>query len=95
MRRRALLPALAIAVVTSLAAQRAAPTPVARLWTDHALSTWALPIAGVKAAPKFYTEAEYYAGPVDEVHTYPVCLKRRDPAGYRDWTRKQCSSAAD
>ena len=52
-------------------------------------ATWALPIAGVKAAPKFYTEAEYYATPVDEVRTYPVYLKSREPAGYRDWMRKQ------
>jgi mono/diheme cytochrome c family protein len=89
MRRRALLPALAIAVAASLGAQRAAPTRVPRLWTDRALSTWALPIAGVKASPKFYTEAEYYAAPVDEVRTYPVYLKSREPAGYRDWMRKQ------
>ena len=89
MRCRALLPALAIAVVTPLAAQRAAPTRVPRLWTDRALSTWALPIAGVNAAPKFYTEAEYYAAPVDEVRTHPVYLKSREPAGYRDWMRKQ------
>ena len=89
MRCRALLPALAIALVTPLAAQRATPTRVPRLWTDRALSTWALPIAGVKATPKFYTEAEYYAAPVDEVRTYPVYLKSREPAGYRDWMRKQ------
>jgi mono/diheme cytochrome c family protein len=89
MHRRALLPALSIAVVTSLAAQRAAPTDVSRLWTDSALKTWALPIAGVNAAPKFYTEAEYYAAPIDEVRTYPVYLKSREPAGYRDWMRKQ------
>ena len=89
MRCRALLPALAIAVATPLAAQRAAPTPVPRLWTDRALATWALPVAGVKATPKFYTEAEYYAAPIDEVRTYPVYLKSREPAGYRDWMRKQ------
>ena len=79
----------AIAAVTWLAAQLPAQTGVPRLWTDRALSSWALPIAGVKASPKFYTEAEYYAAPVDEVRTYPVYLKSREPAGYRDWMRKQ------
>jgi mono/diheme cytochrome c family protein len=86
--RRALL-ACAIAAALSLAAQLPARTGVPRLWTDEALAGWALPIAGVKAAPKFYTEAEYYAAPVDEVRTYPVYIKSREPEGYRDWMRKQ------
>ena len=60
----------AIAAVTSLAAQLPARTGVPRLWTDEALAGWALPVAGVNAAPKYYTEAEYYAAPVDEVRTY-------------------------
>ena len=34
-------------------------------------------------------EAEYYAAPVDEVRTYPVYIKSREPEGYRDWMRKQ------
>jgi hypothetical protein len=67
--------------VASLAAQLPARTGVPRLWTDEALAGWALPVAGVKAAPKFYTEAEYYAAPVDEVRTYPVYIKSREPEG--------------
>ena len=79
----------AIATVTSLTAQLPERTGVPRLWTDEALAGWALPIAGVKAAPKFYTEAEYYEAPVDEVRTYPVYIKSREPEGYREWMRKQ------
>ncbi len=86
--RLALL-AAAIAAVTSLVAQLPLRTGVPRLWTDVALAGWALPVAGVKATPKFYTEAEYYAAPVDEVRTYPVYIKSREPEGYRDWMRKQ------
>ena len=78
----------AIAAVTSLA-QLPARTGIPRLWTDEALAGWALPVAGVKATPKFYTEAEYYAAPVDEVRTYPVYIKSREPEGYRDWMRSQ------
>jgi len=63
--------------------------PVLRLWTDEALRSWALPIAGGKATPRFYTEAEYYATPVDEVRTYPFYLKSREPQGYREWMRKR------
>src|SRR4029453_1574892 len=80
--------AAAIAGVTSLA-QLPARTSVPRLWTNEALAGWALPIAGVKATPKYYTEAEYYAAPVDEVRTYPVYIKNREPEGYREWIRKQ------
>jgi hypothetical protein len=87
-RRLALLVG-ATAAVTSLAAQLPVRTGVPRLWTDEALAGWPLPIAGVKTTPKFYTEAEYYAAPVDEVRTYPVYIKNREPEGYRDWMRKQ------
>ena len=75
--------------VTLCAVQLPAQTPVPRLWTNEALAGWALPIAGLKATPKFYTEAEYYAAPIDEVRTYPVYVKSREPEGYRDWMRKQ------
>jgi hypothetical protein len=60
-----------------------ARTRAPRLWTDDALATWALPITGVNATPKFYTEAEYYAAPIDELRTYPVYVKDREPRGYR------------
>jgi hypothetical protein len=82
-------PAGAIAAVTSLAAQLPARTGEPRLWTDETLAGWALPIAGVKAVPKYHTEAEYYAAPLDEVRTYPVYIKSREPEEYRDWIRKQ------
>ncbi len=89
MAHRFALLAAAIAGVTSLAPQLPARSSVPRLWTDEALAGWALPIAGVKAAPKYHTEAEYYTAPVDEVRTYPVYIKSREPQGYRDWMRKQ------
>jgi hypothetical protein len=54
------------------------------LWTAEALAGWALPIAGVKATANFYTEDEYYAAPIDEVRTYPVYVKGKEPAGYRE-----------
>jgi hypothetical protein len=36
-----------------------------------------------QATPAFYSEAEYYAAPVDELRTYPVYAKGREPSGYR------------
>ena len=87
MAHRLVLLAGAIATVTSLIAQLPARAGAPRLWSDDALAGWPLPIAGVKAAPKFYTEAEYYAAPVDEVRAYPVYIKSREPEGYREWMR--------
>src|SRR5512145_289488 len=89
MARRSLLLAALIAGVTSLVAEQPARTGVPRLWTNEALARCALTIAGVKATPKFYSEAEYYAAPVDEFRTYKVYVKSREPEGYRDWMRKQ------
>ena len=89
MAHRLALVAATIVFATSLVSQLPARTAVPRLWTAEALAGWALPIAGVKATPKYYTEAEYYAAPIDEVRTYPVYIKSREPEGYRDWMRKQ------
>jgi hypothetical protein len=89
MRSSAGVVAAAVVAVASLAAQPPTSTSAPRLWTDQALAGWALPIAGVNATPAFYSEAEYYAAPVDELRTYPVYVKGREPSGYRDWIRRQ------
>ncbi len=75
---------LLFAVYTPAQQQRGAHrTP--RLWTDEALKGWALPVSGVNATPNFYSEAEYYAAPVgDELRTYPVYVKDKEPPGYRE-----------
>ena len=87
--RRLIAASIVTLAVATLAAQQVTRTRAPRLWTDEALSGWALPIAGVNATPSFYTEAEYYAAPVDELRTYPVYLKGREPKGYRDSIRRQ------
>lgn len=87
--RRLLAASAVVLGATALAAQPAGPTRTPQLWTDEALAGWALPIAGVNATPTFYSEAEYYAAPIDELRTYPVYVKDREPKGYRDWILKQ------
>src|SRR5262249_31977847 len=54
-----------------------------------ALKNWALPVVGVNATPRFYSEAEYYAAKVDELRTYPVYVKNREPKGYRESIRRR------
>lgn len=59
-----------------------------RLWNHKDLATWAVPIAGVKATPNFYTEEEYYAAPVQNLRTYPVYHPDYEPKGYRARLKK-------
>jgi hypothetical protein len=83
MRRCQTIVATAFAAVLALHAQ--SPEPRApRVWNDEALKTWALPIAGVNATPNFYREAEYYTAKVDELRSYPVYRKDREPKDYRE-----------
>src|SRR3954454_19622392 len=85
MRRLAWIAGLvAFAAAAPLVAQTATRIRAPRLWTDEALKSWALPIAGVDASPSFYTEAEFYAAPIDELRTYPVYVKNKEPKGYRE-----------
>ena len=78
----ALIAAVLLCTVYTPAQQRGAHR-APRLWTDQALASWALPIAGANATPNFYRESEYYAAPVSELRTYPVYVKDKEPAGYR------------
>lgn len=86
---RVVVPALIAIAVAQLSGQTPVRSRAPRLWTDADLAGWALPIAGVNAAPNFYTEAEYYAARVDELRTYPVYIKDKEPAGYRDRLRSR------
>ena len=56
---------------------------VPKLWDEAQLATWATPIAGL-GMPGHYSEAAYYAAPVDNLRTYPVYHPRFEPAGYRE-----------
>ncbi|HQR07432.1 MAG TPA: hypothetical protein PLN21_11450 [Gemmatales bacterium] len=57
---------------------------VPRLWNDKDLKEWATPLAGLNMRPGFFSEAEYYATPIDNVRTYPVYHPKLEPAGYRE-----------
>lgn len=60
-----------------------------RLWAEEALATWATPVAGLGARPGHFSEAEYYAAPIDNLRTYPVYHPRFEPPGYREWMLAQ------
>jgi hypothetical protein len=65
------------------------PTRVPKIWDAKQLSTWATPIAGINATPNYFTEAEYYAAPVDNLRTYPVYHPDYEPKAYQQWLKKQ------
>ncbi len=60
-----------------------------KIWDAKQLATWATSIAGVNATPNFYSEADYYAAPVDNLRTYPVYHPDFEPKDYREWLKKQ------
>ena len=64
--------------------QPAVTIVVPRLWNDKDLKDWATPLAGLKMRPGHYSEAEYYAAPIDNLRTYPVYHPRFEPKGYRE-----------
>ena len=57
---------------------------VPKTWDDTMLKDWATPIAGLGVRPGHFSEAEYYASPVDNYRTYPVYAAGRAPEGYFD-----------
>jgi len=61
--------------------------PIPKIWDEQELATWATPVAGLGVPPGHYSEAEYYAAPIDNLRTYPVYHPAREPAGYRDALR--------
>lgn len=70
-------------------AQPASQIP--KVWDEAALATMELPIATLGGAHKQYAKAEYYyrvqVRPV--YRTYPVYALGREPAGYKEWLRRQ------
>src|SRR5437588_1923562 len=62
---------------------------VPRIWDAKQLAAWATPVAGINLPANFYSEAEYYAAPIDNVRTYAVYAPDKEPKGYREWILKQ------
>ena len=60
-----------------------------RTWDTKALAEWASPVAGIGTRPGHFTEAEYYAAPMDNLRTYPVYHPDREPAGYWESLQKR------
>ena len=72
-------------VLTAAHAQSRVP----RVWDEKGLVGWHLPIAGQKFSAGHFTEAEYYAAPVDNLRTWPVYHPDHEPAGYWDDLKKR------
>lgn len=72
---------LAVVAVTWTPALQSQP-PVPRTWDEAALAEWATPLAGLNTRPGHVSPERYYALPVDNLKTWPVYLKGREPEGY-------------
>ena len=87
MRRVMTVIIVALAAAT-VAAQQTSRTRAPKLWTDEALDVGAADRRRERGAEVLHG-SRVLRRAVDEVRTYPVYLKDREPKGYRDWMRKQ------
>src|SRR5690349_6712227 len=62
---------------------------VPKIWDEKAFAGWATPVAGLGERPGHFSEAEYYAAPIDNLRTYPVYHPKFEPPGYRAWMLDQ------
>ena len=53
-----------------------------KIWDEQELADWGLPLAAIKAKPKYISEKAYYASPVENLRTYPVYHPDHEPSGY-------------
>jgi hypothetical protein len=55
---------------------------VPKTWDEKALADWATPLAGINVRPSHMSSAEYYSLPTDNLKTWPVYLRGKEPEGY-------------
>src|SRR5215475_10125324 len=67
----------------------AAADSVPKVWDDHDIADFRLPLAGLGHPPRLISEKEYYALPEVNLKTYPVYTPDKEPAGYIDWLNQQ------
>ena len=61
---------------------------IPKTWDDAALADWATPLAGINVRPTHISEASYYSLPADNLRTYPVYARGREPQGYWDMVQR-------
>jgi len=76
-------------VCISVLALSQKPAQAPRIWDDAALADWATPVAGLNVPPSFYSSAEYYSVPADNLRTYPVYHPDNEPPGYWEELQKK------
>src|SRR5690349_10068207 len=88
--KRSVIFALCLASV-GIAGAADKPTKAPRIWSDEALRDWPNVLSGINARPRLYSEAEYYAAPLDNLRSYPVYHPDFEPLGYLESLRKRGS----
>jgi mono/diheme cytochrome c family protein len=62
---------------------------VPRVWDDHDLDGFRLPLAGLGRPPQLISAKQYYALPEANLKTYPVYTPDKEPKGYMEWLAQQ------
>jgi hypothetical protein len=62
---------------------------IPRAWDDKAVQGLEVPLAQRDRSPRYMSAEEYYKLKVRPIYrSYPVYVKGREPAGYREWLKK-------
>ena len=63
---------------------------IPRLWDDEQMAVLELPLADPSVSPKLIPADYYYRIPIRPIYkSYPVYAPGKEPAGYREWLKKQ------
>lgn len=67
-----------------------AKATIPKTWDDAIIPTLEVPLANPIGSPKHISADYYYKIPVRPIYKqYPVYAPGREPAGYKDWLKKQ------
>lgn len=82
--------AAALTLFAALAPAQDFRPEIPRIWDDHEVERFELPLAHRDRSPRHMSSADYYKLKVRPIYkTYPVYAPGREPAGYIEWLKRQ------
>jgi hypothetical protein len=63
---------------------------IPRSWDDREVATFEVPLEQPDRSPRYFTSGQYYSLKERILYrSYPVYVRGREPAGYREWLKKR------
>jgi hypothetical protein len=77
-------------MLAGMAAGQAFRPEIPKVWDDHAVETFELPLAQRDRSPRHMSSKEYYELKVRPIYrTYPMYAPGREPQGYIEWLKQR------